>query len=107
MILVTGGTGFVGSHLVPRLVETGEKIRCLVRSQTKAEALQACGVEVVVGDITRLQSLEEAMRGIETVIHLVAVIRESTDRVYLFLDTVIAAVLISDIRQDGRLEGSR
>ncbi len=36
-----------------------------------------------------------------------AVIRESTDRVYLFLDTVIAAVLISDIRQDGRLEGSR
>jgi NADH dehydrogenase len=78
MILVTGGTGFVGSHLVPRLVETGEKIRCLVRSQTKAEALQAYGAEVVVGDVTRLQSLEEAMRGVETVIHLVAVIREST-----------------------------
>lgn len=77
MILVTGGTGFVGSHLVPRLAKTKNKIRCLVRSQTKAETLKAYGVELVLGDVTRLQSLEEAMRGVETVIHLVAVIRES------------------------------
>ena len=77
MILVTGGTGFVGSHLVPRLVESGDRIRCLVRSPAKTETLQAYGVELVVGDVTRLQTLEQAMRGVETVIHLVAIIRES------------------------------
>ncbi len=76
MILVTGGTGFVGSHLVPRLVETGDKVRCLVRDLAKAGTLQAYGVELVAGDVTRLQTLERAMRDVETVIHLVAVIRE-------------------------------
>lgn len=77
MILVTGGTGFVGSHLVPRLVESGYEVRCLVRSWAKAEALKAYGVELVLGDVTNRESLEQAMAGVETVIHLVAVIRES------------------------------
>jgi len=82
MILVSGGTGFVGSHLVPRLVkgEKGEdKIKCLVRNSAKAraEALREEGVELAPGDVTRLQSLREAMLGVDTVIHLVAIIRES------------------------------
>ena len=76
MIFVTGGTGFVGNHLVPRLVETGDKVRCLVRDKAQAETLQAYGVELVAGDVTSLQTLEWAMRDVETVIHLVAVIRE-------------------------------
>jgi NADH dehydrogenase len=76
MILVTGGTGFVGSHLVPRLAQTGNKIRCLVRNRAEAETLAAHGVELVPGDVTNLQSLEQAMPGVETVVHLVAVIRE-------------------------------
>ncbi len=79
MILVTGSTGFVGSHLVSRLVKTGDKIRCLVRSLAKAAALQAYGIEVVLGDVTRLQTLKQVMPGVETVIHLVAIIRESKD----------------------------
>ncbi|MFQ6121596.1 MAG: complex I NDUFA9 subunit family protein [Dehalococcoidales bacterium] len=79
MILVTGGTGFVGSHLVPRLIETGDKIRCLVRNLAKAEALQKYGVELVLGDVTKPQTLEQAMLGVETIIHLVAIIRESRE----------------------------
>ena len=77
MILLTGSTGFVGRHLVPRLAETGDKIRCLVRNRAKAEMLPADGIELVSGDVTRPESLEKAMRGVETVIHLVAIIRES------------------------------
>ena len=77
MILVTGGTGFVGSHLVTRLVESGYEVRCLVRSWAKAEALKARGVELVLGDVTNPKSLKQAMPGVETVIHLVAILRES------------------------------
>ncbi|MCL0057825.1 complex I NDUFA9 subunit family protein [Dehalococcoidales bacterium] len=77
MILVTGGTGFVGSHLVPRLVEIGERVRCLVRSRAKLQ-----GVELRLGDVTNLSSLEQAMPGVETVIHLVSVIRESKDATF-------------------------
>tara|TARA_B100000315_G_scaffold69103_1_gene62950 strand:+ start:574 stop:1461 length:888 start_codon:yes stop_codon:yes gene_type:complete len=77
MILITGGTGFVGSHLVPKLFESGYEVRCLVRNWVKAETLKASSVELVLGDVTNRESLEQAMAGVETVIHLVAVIRES------------------------------
>ena len=82
MIFVTGATGFVGSHLVPRLVETGAKIRCLVRSSARAEAVQGYGVEPVPGDVTKIKTLEQAVRGVEIVIHLVAIIRESEDATF-------------------------
>jgi len=77
VILVSGGTGFVGSHLIPRLAKSEEKIRCLVRSLAKTEALQEHGAELAVGDVTDPQSLIEALQGIDTVIHLVAIIRET------------------------------
>ncbi len=82
MILVSGGTGFVGSYLISRLA-SGEKghgkIKCLVRDpeNSRAQALRERGVELAPGDVTRPQSLREAMQGADTVIHLVAIIRES------------------------------
>ncbi|MFC2013743.1 NAD-dependent epimerase/dehydratase family protein [Chloroflexota bacterium] len=78
MIFVTGRTGFVGSHLAPpRLVKTGYKIRCLVRSLVKAEALQRHDAEFVLGSVNGLPALEQAMQDVKTVIHLVAIIGES------------------------------
>ncbi|MBO8128662.1 MAG: complex I NDUFA9 subunit family protein [Peptococcaceae bacterium] len=76
MILVTGATGFVGSHLVPALLEHGHKVRCLVRSPQKVQALGLRNVETVVGDITDGKVLQEACTGVRRVVHLVAVIRE-------------------------------
>jgi NADH dehydrogenase len=70
MILITGSTGFVGRHLVKRLVAEGEKPRCLVRSQEKAtQTLPIDKVEIALGDTTRLGTLEPAMQGIETLVH--------------------------------------
>jgi uncharacterized protein YbjT (DUF2867 family) len=70
MILITGSTGFVGRHLVKRLVAQGEKPRCLVRSQQKAnQTLPIDKIEVALGDTTRLGTLEPAMQGIDTLVH--------------------------------------
>ena len=70
MILVTGGAGFVGSHIVRRLVSEGEKPRALVRNPEQAkQRLPAAGVEVVQGDTTRPETLDAAMQGVDTVIH--------------------------------------
>ena len=104
MILVTGGTGFVGSHLVPRLVESGYEVRCLVRSWAKAEALKACGVELVLGDVTNPKSLKQAMPGVETVIHLVAILRESKGATFNGVNVggtknVILAALSSGVKR--------
>ncbi|MBI3243432.1 MAG: NAD-dependent epimerase/dehydratase family protein [Chloroflexi bacterium] len=69
-IFVTGGNGFIGSHLVPKLVERGHSVTCLVRDPAKAGKLAQEGVTLAKGDVTDRASLREPMRGAEVVFHL-------------------------------------
>ena len=68
--LITGATGFIGPHLVARLVSDGHFCRCLVRSSSKADVLKAMGVEVVEGDITRTESLKGIADDMDRVLHM-------------------------------------
>ena len=70
--LVTGGSGFLGSHLVEALVARGERVRALVRPTSKTAHLESLGVELAFGDLTDLQSLRAACQGIERVFHCAA-----------------------------------
>ena len=76
MILVTGGTGYVGSRLVQKLVEQGRPVRLLVRDVAAARRKFPKGVEFAQGDVTQTETLPAALTGVDTVIHLVAIIRE-------------------------------
>ncbi len=70
MILITGATGYIGRHLVARLVEKGERPRCLVRDSRRAAGiLPVAKVEFVQGDTIQPASLDSAMRGIDTIVH--------------------------------------
>jgi dihydroflavonol-4-reductase len=71
-ILVTGGTGFLGSHLVRVLLERGEDVRCLVRSTSRRDNLQDLSVELVTGDLSDLDSIRKAIDGCSTVYHCAA-----------------------------------
>ena len=77
MILVTGGTGFVGHNLVQRMRKEGMPVRALVRNPDRAWALKDLGVDLVQGDIADKASLEKAAAGVERVVHLVGIIQES------------------------------
>jgi uncharacterized protein YbjT (DUF2867 family) len=70
MLLITGATGYIGRHLVQRLVSEGERPRCLVRDpQRAATILPASKVDFVHGDTTQPALLEAAVQGVDTIIH--------------------------------------
>src|SRR5213596_403080 len=75
MILVTGGTGFVGPKVVRALRDQDRPVRCLVRdsSASSAELLAAWGCELAQGEMTDAASLRRAVEGCEVVVHLVAI----------------------------------
>ena len=73
MIFVTGGTGFVGGHVVHALRRAGRPVRCLVRNPGKAGKLAALGCELAEGDVTDPASLRGAVEGVDVVVHLVAI----------------------------------
>lgn len=76
-MLITGGTGFVGGHLVHRLRQDGLSVRAMVRNPAGARKLKDLGVEVVAGDIADKDSLDASTKGVERVIHLVGIIQEA------------------------------
>jgi uncharacterized protein YbjT (DUF2867 family) len=70
MILITGATGYIGRHLVSRLVAQGERPRCLVRNIKRASSILPAGtLEFVQGDTTSPASLETAVQGVDTIVH--------------------------------------
>jgi len=69
-ILVTGATGFIGSHVVEALLRCGESVRCLVRSPDRPGWLEGLDIETVVGDCTQPRTLTGALQGVDRVIHI-------------------------------------
>ena len=72
-VLITGGTGFIGSHLAEYLAQRGEPVRCLVRQGSDTSFLRSFpGVTLACGDVTRKETLPEALSGVDTIYHLAA-----------------------------------
>ncbi len=72
--LVTGATGFIGSHVAERLVRDGWHVRTLVRPSSQTEFVDSLGVEKVVGDLTDARSIQEAVQGCDVVVHCAAMV---------------------------------
>jgi uncharacterized protein YbjT (DUF2867 family) len=82
-ILVTGASGFVGSHLVPALLAGGHRVVALARTPTTGELVvgrvradDRANVEVRIGDVTRPDTLAPALAGVDAVVHLAAIPRD-------------------------------
>jgi nucleoside-diphosphate-sugar epimerase len=71
-ILVTGGNGFVGRHVVTALRDRGETVRVLALPDEDTRWLEQQGIAVHRGDVCRAETLEEPMRGVDKVLHLAA-----------------------------------
>ena len=76
MIFIAGASGFVGGHLVDYLIQKGDRVRCLARSEGAQKSLAAKGAEVISGDITHPETLNNILRPEDFVVHLVGIIEE-------------------------------
>lgn len=84
MILITGANGYVGGFTLKQLQASSaklgnEKVRGLVRDESRAAKVRNAGAEAVFGDVTDVESLHKAMQGVDKVIHLAAVNRDKGD----------------------------
>jgi dihydroflavonol-4-reductase len=70
-LLVTGGTGFLGTHLVPRLLEAGHEVRLIGRTQPSAALARA---EFIPGDIKNRETVRRALEGVEAIYHLAGLV---------------------------------
>jgi uncharacterized protein YbjT (DUF2867 family) len=75
VLLLTGATGLVGSALLPRLIASGRPVRCLVRDPRRLGA-ERVRVQIALGDLSDPPSFRNALRGVDTVVHLAAAIRD-------------------------------
>jgi dihydroflavonol-4-reductase len=72
-VLITGGSGYIGSAVVRELLNSGGKAKVLVRETADLRNLDGLDVDLVYGDITDFHSIKEALRGCDRVFHLAAI----------------------------------
>jgi len=80
LVLVTGATGYVGGRLVPRLLEAGYRVRCLVRDPARLQGRPWLErVEVFQGDVLQPATLVAAMQGVDAAYYLIHSMSASAD----------------------------
>ena len=79
LILLTGGSGYVGGRLIPLLEKQGVRLRCPARSPEKMRSRVQPGTEVVQGDVLDPPSLDRALQGVHTAYYLVHLMSGSKD----------------------------
>jgi uncharacterized protein YbjT (DUF2867 family) len=100
LILLTGATGLVGSVLLDRLLAEGQEVRCLVRDPRRLGPNRV-RVQITLGDLADPIAVRQAVRGVETVAHLAATIRDQPRGSIEELNAVATIRLLREARQVG------
>lgn len=74
-VLLTGGSGFLGSHIAEQLRERGDTVRALVRKSSVVAALEKIGVELAFANLERGEGLDEALEGVDAIIHCAGIVK--------------------------------
>jgi uncharacterized protein YbjT (DUF2867 family) len=100
VILLTGATGVIGGELLPLLLSAGNDVRALVRDPRRLGA-QRVNVQIALGDLSDPFSMRHAMRGVDTVVHLAATVRDQPGGTIEELDGLATARLLRSAERAG------
>ena len=100
MILLTGATGLVGSALLDRLLAAGQDVRCMVRDPRRLGPNRV-RVQITMGDLANPFAVRQAVRGVDTVAHVAATIRDQPSGSIEELNSVATIRLLRDARHAG------
>ena len=103
-VLVTGGHGFIGTHLIRLLLAEGAAVRCLYRRAGRPDALAGLDVEVVRGDVRGRDGLREAVRGVDEIYHLAGLTSALTARA-MHQTNATGALHLLDAAEEAGLPG--
>lgn len=98
-VLITGGTGFVGSHLVDHLLEAGIAVRCLVKDKLGLGWIDDSKCEIVDGGLEDYDVLVSAVSGVDTIFHLAALTKSPTDEGFYKVNVMGTVNLLKAILQ--------
>jgi NADH dehydrogenase len=104
MIYITGGSGFLGSHIVKRLIDDGREVRVLVRNRERAQKegrLAGLPIDWVDGDVTKPATLPEGLIGVSQIIHTAAIAIEKGQTTYEKVNYQGTVNLVDAARQAG------
>ena len=104
---VTGGTGFIGGHLVRQLLGRGDDVVALARSAEKGSELEKAGAALAIGDLTARRGLRDAMAGCAAVYHAAGVYRVGipvADRPEMYEANVVGTERVLDAAADAGVE---
>jgi uncharacterized protein YbjT (DUF2867 family) len=101
VVLVTGATGFVGRRVVQELLDRNHEVRCLVHSPGRERIFAPRSVDIQYGSVTDPDALASACQGVEQVVHLVAIIRQSKGATFSRVNHQGTANLVRAAAQSG------
>jgi nucleoside-diphosphate-sugar epimerase len=85
--LVTGATGFIGSHLCENLIRRGYEVTCLVKKTSNLKWIENLDIKLVFGDCTNLESLQNAVNGFDFIFHLAGLTKSCSEKDFFFINT--------------------
>jgi len=100
-ILVTGGTGYIGGNLIPRLIARGHRVRVLARAESAARV--RAGATPVLGDALNAESVAQALDGIDALVHLVGTAHPTPSKADQFekVDLVSIRAAVAAVKRRG------
>lgn len=102
-VLVTGATGFLGSYIVDKCIAQGDSVRVLVRKTSNLDYLKKYpDIEYAYGDLTDMDSLRDATKGVEAIYHSAARVTTQGDRTQFYNDNVMSTrCLVDEAKKQG------